>query len=65
MKDLLYVKDYYLPVFQEAKPKKKTEDEWKIAHLQACGFIRQFVEDNVLNHISDVDDARLLWKKLE
>ena len=23
------------------------------------------MEDNVLNHISDVDDARLLWKKLE
>ncbi len=61
MKDLLYVKDYYQPVFQEAKPKGKSEDEWKIAHLQACGFIHQFIDDNILNHIMDVEDARLLW----
>ena len=65
MKDLLYVKDYYRPVFLEAKMDSKSEDEWKISHLQACGFIRQFVEDNTLNHISDVEDGRLLWKKLE
>ena len=39
MKDLLYVKDYYKPVFLEVKPEDKTEDEWKIAHLQGCRFI--------------------------
>ncbi len=65
MKDLLYVKDYYKPVFLETKPEDKTEDEWRIAHLQACGFIRQWVDDNVLNHICDVEDAWSLWKKLE
>ena len=58
------MKDYYKPMFLETKPKDKSEDEWKIAHLQACGFIRQWVDD-ILNHICDVEDARSLWKKLE
>ena len=65
MKELLYVKNYYKPVFLETKPEDKSEDEWKIAHLQACDFIRQWVDDNVLNHICDVEDALCLWKKLE
>ena len=28
-------------------------------------FIRQWVDDNVLNHISDETHARTLWQKLE
>ncbi|KAK0605577.1 hypothetical protein LWI29_028316 [Acer saccharum] len=40
MEDLLYVKDYYLPVFTEQKPEDKTDDEWTILHHQVCGYIR-------------------------
>ncbi len=36
-----------------------------MANLQACGFIHQFVDENVLNHIADVDSAQTLWQKLE
>nr|GEW47223.1 retrotransposon protein, putative, Ty1-copia subclass [Tanacetum cinerariifolium] len=34
--DLLYVKDYYLPVFTTEKPKNKTDVEWTIFHRQVC-----------------------------
>jgi transposase InsO family protein len=65
MEDLLYVKDYYLPVFATDKPENKTDAEWEILHRQVCGYIRQWVEDNVLNHIIGESHARTLWNKLE
>ncbi|GJX38875.1 hypothetical protein Tco_0252178 [Tanacetum coccineum] len=34
MEDLLYVKDYYLPVFSTEKPENKTDAEWTILHRQ-------------------------------
>lgn len=51
MEDLLYFKAYYLPV-------DKTDAKWSILHRQVCGYIRQRVDDNVLNHISDEKNAR-------
>ena len=65
MKDLLYVKNYFGPVFMEEKPEDKTDEQWKVLNLQACGFICQFMEDNILNHIANVDSAKDLWKKFE
>ncbi|CAM8885310.1 unnamed protein product [Rhodiola kirilowii] len=65
MEDLLYMNDYYLPVFTTDKPEKKTNEEWKIPHRQVCGFILQWVDDNVLNHISGETNAHTLWKKLQ
>jgi transposase InsO family protein len=65
MEDLLYVKEYWKPVFADAQPDDKSDDEWRVLHRQACGFIRQWVDDNVLNHISDETHARTLWQKLE
>ncbi|KAL6534427.1 hypothetical protein OROHE_013352 [Orobanche hederae] len=65
MEDLLYVKDYYLPVFGKEKPEGKSDPDWAILHRQVCGYIRQWVDDNVLNHISGEKDARELWHKLE
>ena len=65
MEDLLYVKDYYLPVFTTDKPSDKTDEEWTLCHQQVCGYIRQWVDDNVLNHISEEKHARSLWNKLE
>ncbi|GKB51652.1 hypothetical protein Tco_0902405, partial [Tanacetum coccineum] len=65
MEDLLYVKDYYLPVFSIEKPENKTDAEWTILHRQVCSYIRQWVDDNVLNHICEDTHARTLWNKLE
>ncbi|RVW34206.1 Retrovirus-related Pol polyprotein from transposon TNT 1-94 [Vitis vinifera] len=65
MEDLLYVKDYYLPVFASERPENKTDAEWNLLHRQVCGYIRQWVDDNVLNHVSEEKHARSLWNKLE
>ena len=65
MEDLLYVKEYYRTLFFEDKPEDIPEDKWKILHRQTCGFIRLWVGENVLNHISAEISARTLWLKLE
>ena len=65
MEDLLYVKEYWKPVFSTEMPEGIEEGQWKVLHRQACGFIRQWVDDNVLNHIIDETHARTLWQKLE
>lgn len=65
MKDLLYVMKLHLPVFATQKPENKSDEEWAFEHEQVCGFIRQFVEDNVYNHICSETHARTLWNKLE
>jgi hypothetical protein len=39
---------------------------WEFEHLQVCGFIQQWVEDNILNHINvNETNAKTLWEKLE
>lgn len=48
MKDLLYVKSWHLPVFSIERPEGKTDEQWKFDHEQVCGFIRQWVDDNVI-----------------
>ena len=65
MEDLLYVKNFYKPVFTTVKPDNKTDEEWNLLHRQVCGFIRQWVDNNVLNHISGETHARNLWEHLE
>ena len=65
MEDLLYVKDYYLPMFASKNPKNKTDAKWNLLHRQVCGYIRQWVDDNVLNHVSEEKHAQSLWNKLE
>lgn len=65
MKDLLYVKSWHLPVFAKEKPESKTDEVWEFEHEQVCGYMRQWVDDNVLNHICDETNARTLWDKLE
>jgi hypothetical protein len=65
MEDLLYVKQFHLPVFTSEKPENKSDEEWTLLHRQVCGYLRQWVDDNVLNHIECETHARTLWKKLE
>ena len=65
MKDLLFVKSLHLPVFATSKPDSKSDEVWKFEHQQVCGFIRQWVDDNVLNLVANETDAKTLWDKLE
>ena len=65
MKDLLYVKNFYKPVFTFVKTDNKIDEELNLLHRQVCGFIRQWVDEYVLNHISGETHARTLWEHLE
>ena len=65
MEDLLYVKNYYLPVFASKNLENKIDAEWNLLHRQVCVYIRQWVDDNVLNHVTEEKHARSLWNKLE
>jgi len=64
MKDLLFVKKLHLPVFATEKPEDKTGEEWKFEHQQLCGFVCQYFEDNVYNHILNEEDAKYYGRRL-
>jgi hypothetical protein len=65
MEDLLYVKQFHLSVFALDKPENKSDEELTLMHRQVCGYIRQWVDDDVLNHIDGETHAHTLWQKLE
>ncbi|GKA78706.1 ubiquitin carboxyl-terminal hydrolase 13 [Tanacetum coccineum] len=65
MEDLLYLNGLHQPVFCSEKPEQHNEEEWKLLHRQVCAYIRQCVNDTVLNHVSEEVNARTLWNKLE
>ncbi|GJY00149.1 putative ubiquitinyl hydrolase 1 [Tanacetum coccineum] len=65
MEDLLYVKGFHQPIFCSEKPKGKTNEEWKLLHRQVCAYIRQWVNDDVLNHVGEEVNAHTLLSKLE
>ena len=65
MEDLLYEKGYHHPMFVQGKPTGKTDEECTLLYRQVCWYIRQWVDDSVLNHVSGERNACTLWIKLE
>lgn len=51
MKGLLFVKAIHFHVIVTQKAENKSDEEWKFEHEQVCGFIRQFVDENIYNYI--------------
>ncbi|GKV14795.1 hypothetical protein SLEP1_g25613 [Rubroshorea leprosula] len=49
----------------EQKPNSMKDEEWRLLHRRVCGFIWQWIDDSVLNHINDETDACTLWTKLD
>ena len=39
MEDLLYLKDFHLPVFSKEKLENKTEEEWNLLHRKRAGLL--------------------------
>lgn len=58
------VKKMHLSVFSAHKPENVTDGNWEFEYQQVCGYIRQWVEDNVRNHIVNETHARTLWEKV-
>jgi hypothetical protein len=52
-------------MFSTNMPKDTKQDQWDVLHLQARGFIWQWFDDNILNHIIDETWAYTLRMKLE
>ena len=65
MKELLLVKRLHLPVFTTQKPENKSDEDQAFEHEMVYGYICQWVNDNVLNHIANDTHAKTLWDKLE
>lgn len=51
-------------IFSAGKPKGKTDDKWSLLHRQVCGYIRQWIDDNVLNHAIGETHAQLKFMDL-
>ena len=65
MEDLLYCKDLYDPIEGDsAKPEGKTDQDWQKLNRKTIGLIRQYVDNNVFQHISSETNAKALWTKL-
>lgn len=65
MKDLLFIKKLHLPLFTSEKSSEKFDEDLKFEHIHVCRYIRQFVIENVYNHIANIEHARTLLEKLE
>ena len=39
IEDLIYVNNFYEPVFTTVKSDNKAYEEWNMLHRQVCGFI--------------------------
>ncbi|CAH1438075.1 unnamed protein product [Lactuca virosa] len=67
MEDLLYINHLHLPVFAMEKPEDMSEQQWTlfVTSQSLWVYIRQWVDDNVLNHISEEKHAQTLWNKLQ
>jgi len=65
MKDLLFVKKLHLLVFATQKPDSMSNEEWDFEVQKVCGFLRQYVEDNVYYHIANETHGRTLREKIE
>ena len=65
MEDILYVKGIHQLFFATKKLEDKNDDEWRLLHMQMCGLIWQWIDDNVYNHIIDEYNAQALWLKLD
>ena len=65
MEDFLYVKNFHLPIFGNEKLSNISAEWWNLLHRKVCGYIRMWIDDNVLNRIIGETDAQTLWIKLE
>jgi hypothetical protein len=66
MEDILYCKDLYEPIEGEsAKPEEMVAANWNKWNRKAVDTIRQWLDDNVYNHVASEINEYELWKKLE
>lgn len=55
----------HLSVFTSNKPQSMTNEDWKFKYLHICGYIKQWIKDNIRNAIMNETNSRSLWNKFE
>lgn len=65
MRFFLFVKKMHLSFFATHKRETIYDEDSDFEHQQVCGYIRQWVDDNVRYHIINETHARFLWGKLK
>ena len=62
MKDMLVVKDLWLPVqLGDEKPDKIDATKWDVMHMKATAYIRCFIDMSLYNNFNEESKAHELW----
>ena len=65
MRDMLVVKDLWLPVqFGDEKPDKIDAAVWDVMHMKTTAYIRCFIDMSLYNNFNEESKAHELWEKI-
>ena len=65
MRDMLVVKDLWLPVqFGDGRPDKIDAPTWEVMHLKTTAYIRCFIDMSLYNNFNEENKAHELWEKI-
>ena len=61
MRDMLVVKDLWLPVqFGDKKPDKIDATTWEVMHMKTTAYIRCFIDMSLYNNFNEESKAHVL-----
>ena len=65
MRDMLVVKDLWLPVqFRDKGPDKIDATTWEVRHMKTMAYIRCFIDMSLYNNFNEESHAHELWEKI-
>ena len=65
MRDMLVVKDLWLPVqFGEKRPDKIDATIWEVMRMKTTSYIRCFIDMILYNNFNEESKAHELWEKI-
>ena len=65
MRDMLVVKDLWLPVqFGNKRPDKIDAKTWEVMHMKTTAYIRCFIDMSLYNNFNEENKANELWEKI-
>ena len=65
MRDMLVVKDLWLPVqFGDKRPDKIDATIWEVMHMKTTAYIRCFIDMSLYNNFNEESQAHELWEKI-
>ena len=66
MRDMLVVKDLWLPVkFGDERPDKIDAAIWEVMHMKTTACIRCFIDMSLYNNFNEESKAHELWEKID